>query len=404
VSAGLVIVGGSYAALSIAASAREHGYGGSIRLISDDGHLPYQRPPLSKGFIAGELQGSALPLRAASFFCDKAIEVVTDTQVVRIDRRFRHVGTAAGDTLSYDYLALATGTRARRIAIPGADLEGVLYLRTLEDAIKLQQAATKASRVVIIGGGFIGLEVAAALATRGKHVVILEAQDRLLPRAVGPELSAALLNLHRRRRVVIEHGISVEECRGPDGRVAEVATSDGRVLPADLVLVAIGAVPNAELAAESGLECADGIVVNETAQTSDVCIFAAGDCTRFRSRFASGPVRIESVQNAIDQGKVAGATIAGKPSAYAAVPWFWSDQFDVKLQMTGLFEPGDEAYMRGSEAEHSFSVFYFRDGRIAAVHAFNRPADYMLGRKHLAAGTPLRPKEVCDGALLRGPG
>lgn len=395
-SAGLVIVGGSYAASQIAVSAREHGYARPIRILSDEPSLPYQRPPLSKGFLLGKVAEAALPIRGEAFYRDAAIDVRLGTRVTAIDRGRHVVATADGQEFAYERLALALGTRARHLPIPGADLDGVVTLRTLADSIRLRELAERGQSVVIIGGGFIGLEVASALTVLGKRVTIIEAQERLLSRAVAPQLSTFLAETHARKGVRIRLNMTVREIEGDRGHVRAVVCADGERLDANLILVAAGAVPNTELAEAAGLACDNGIVVDRFTRTSDPDIVAAGDCTRHPNVFADAPVRLESVQNALDQAKTAGATVAGLEKPYDAVPWFWSDQYDLKLQMAGLAAGHDETVVRGSIADGKFSVLYLRGGRLIAVDSVNRPMDHIVGRRLVAVRPLVTAEQASD--------
>jgi 3-phenylpropionate/trans-cinnamate dioxygenase ferredoxin reductase subunit len=395
-SGGLVIVGGCYAAAQIAASAREAGYAEPIRIVSEEAFAPYQRPPLSKGFLTGKVPQTALPLRSEGFYRDGRVDLLLGTRVTRIDRAARAVETAGGARLAYDRLALAVGARPRPLPLPGSALDGVLMLRSLADAMNIRERLANVGAVAIIGGGFIGLEAASALIALGKSVTVVEAQERLLMRAVAPQLAAFLTDVHRQRGVRLLLRTTVREIRGDAGRVRAVVTSGDETIPADLLLVAIGVAPNSELAQDCGLVCDDGIVVDRFAQTADPDIVAAGDCTRHPSAYAARPLRLESVQNAVDQAKVAAATIAGAPKIYDAVPWFWSDQYDLKLQMVGLSPGHDACALRGKVEDGRFSLLYLRDGRLIALDSVNRPADHMLGRKLVAGRVRLTPAQAAD--------
>ena len=395
-SAGLVIVGGSYAAMQIAASAREAGYAEPIRLVSEEPVLPYQRPPLSKGYLTGKFTPAALPLRAEAFYRDNRIETLLGQRAESLDLAARRVSLAGGGSLAFDRLALATGTRPRPLPLPGADLDGVLFLRSLADADRLRERLGGAGSIVVIGGGFIGLELASVAAAMGKPVVIVEAQERLLARGVSPQIAAFLADVHRSRGVALRLRSTVRDIRGANGRVQSVVCGDGETLAADLVLIAIGVVPNTELAGRAGLACQDGLVVDRFARTTDPLVVAAGDCTRHPSAFAGQLLRLESVQNAIDQAKTAGATLAGQEKPYESVPWFWSDQYELKLQMVGLVQGSDRHAVRGSLEQRRFSIFYFRSGRLVAIDYVNRAADHMLGRKLLALGRSPTPQQAAD--------
>ena len=395
-SDGLVIVGGSYAAMQIAASARETGYAEPIRLVSEEPILPYQRPPLSKGYLTGKFAPTALPLRAEAFYRDHRIDTLLGRRVEALDLAARHITLAGGERLPFKRLALATGTRPRKLPVPGADLDGVLFLRSLADADRLRDRLGGAGDIVVIGGGFIGLEFASVAATLGKSVTVVEAQERLLMRGVSPKMAAFLTEVHRSRGVSVRLRLSVQEIRGANGRVQSVVCGDGETLPADLVLVAIGVVPNTELAELAGLACQDGLVVDRFARAADSRVVAAGDCTRHPSAFAGQKLRLESVQNAIDQAKTAGATLAGQEKPYESVPWFWSDQYELKLQMVGLVHGYDRHVVRGSLERRRFSIFYFRGDRLVAIDSINRAADHMLGRNLLALDRSPTPEQAAD--------
>ncbi|HEV7371689.1 NAD(P)/FAD-dependent oxidoreductase [Arenibaculum sp.] len=396
---GLVVVGGSYAAVQIAASARERGFDGPIRLVGEEEEPPYQRPPLSKGFLTGKTTAAMLPLRAEAFYRNAAIDLVLGTRVTAVDRIDRVVTMADGRHLRYDRLALALGARPRPLPVPGAGLDGVLALRTLADAERLRAVAAQAGEVVVVGGGFIGLEVASALVGPGRAVTVVEAQDRLLARALPPAVSEFLAGVHRARGVRLALRTGVRSIDGTGGRVRSVTLDDGRTLGADLVVVGIGAVPNAEIAQACGLPCDDGILVDRFATTADPAIVAAGDCTRHPNVHAGRPLRLESVQNALDQARAAAGSAMGTPTPHDAVPWFWSDQYEVKLQMAGLSQGADRSALRGSADQGRFSLFHFRDGRLIAVDSVNRPADHMAARRLLAAGRPLTAEQAADESI-----
>lgn len=395
-SAGLVIVGGCYAAAQIAASAREAGYAEPITILSEEAFAPYQRPPLSKTFLTGKFAANALPLRGEAFYRDNRVELRLNTRATRIDRAARAVETATGERVPYERLALAVGARPRPLPVPGSDLDGVLELRSLADALAVRERLADIASVVIVGGGFIGLEAASALVALGKSVTVIEAQERLLARAIAPRLAEYLTEVHRRRGVAIRLRSSVREIRGESGRVRAVVTGTDETIAADLVLVAIGVKPNSSLAEESGLACNDGIIVDRFARTADPDIVAAGDCTRHPSTYTTAPLRLESVQNALDQAKTAAASIAGTARPYDAVPWFWSDQYELKLQMVGLSQGHEACVARGDPESGRFALLYLRGVTLIAVDTVNRPADHMLGRKLVAARVTLTPDQAAD--------
>ncbi|MGD0633607.1 MAG: FAD-dependent oxidoreductase [Beijerinckiaceae bacterium] len=395
----LIVIGGSYAGFQVAASARELGYGGAITIIGEELDAPYHRPPLSKAFLTGKTSELALALRAPQFYAENRIDLRPGVRAVRLDRQAKFVETSAGARLDYTHLVLATGARPRILGIPGHGLEGVMTLRSLGDARRLRVALETAASVAVIGGGFIGLEAASAAATLGKPVTVFEARDRLLARAASPPLAGFVQALHREHGVIIKTGAVVTSLRGDAaGHVRAVVLGDGTAVPADLVIVGIGVVPNIELALEAGLVCDDGIVVDAYARTSDPAILAAGDCTRHPSPFAPGLIRLESVQNALDQAKTAAATLVGQDKPYGTPPWFWSDQFDVKLQMVGFSDRADTHVRRGRMEEHKFSLFHFKDGVLTGVESVNRAADHMLARRLLAARVAITPELAGDAS------
>ncbi|SFO28007.1 3-phenylpropionate/trans-cinnamate dioxygenase ferredoxin reductase subunit [Pseudonocardia ammonioxydans] len=381
-STGTLIVGASQAGAQLAASLREAGDTAPIALVGHEAHLPYQRPPLSKGYLLGKTDATGLALRSAAYYAERGIEVLTGERVVElaVDR----AATARGRTLVFDRLALTVGARVRRLAVPGAELHGVHHLRVVADSDRLRAALPFARRVVVVGGGFVGLEAAAAAGTFGAEVTVVEAADRLLGRAVSPLTSEFYLRAHRRRGVRVLLGSAVTAIAGTGGEVSGVVLADGTELPADLVLVGVGVVPRTELAEQLGLLCSGGIVVDPDARTSIPTVVAAGDCTVQPG--PAGPIRIESVQNAVSQGKIAAATLAGCPRPAVEVPWFWSDQGDLKLQIAGISAGHDQTVLRGDPESERFAVLYYRAGALVAVDAVNSPADYLVGRKALAQG------------------
>ncbi len=396
VTAGVVIVGAGQAGFQVAASLRGEGHEGPITLLGAEDHPPYQRPPLSKGLLLGKMARERLLFRQPDFYTGKSIGLRLGQSVTAIDRAGRTVTTAAGERVSYDSLVLATGTRVRPLPVPGTELAGVVYLRTLVELEDLARRVAVAERVVVIGGGFIGLEVAAAVRLLGKPVTVLEAADRLMGRVVAPVISAFYAELHRARGVELVLDARIAALEGADGRVRAVAMADGTRHAADLVVIGIGVLPNVELAEQAGLACANGIVVDDQGRTADPAIFAAGECTSHPSRFAGAMVRLELVQNAVDQAKAVAAAILGRHAPYDEVPWFWSDQYEVKLQMVGLSAGHDDLAVRGDPAGGRFSVCYFRAGRLLAMDSVNRPGDHMACRRLLATGTALTPAQAAD--------
>jgi 3-phenylpropionate/trans-cinnamate dioxygenase ferredoxin reductase subunit len=396
--AGIVIVGASYAGLNAAAAARSAGCTLPVTLIGDEEHLPYQRPPLSKEFLRGTLDAGQLPLRAAAFFESSGIALRTGTRVLAVDRSTRTLALDSGEQLAFDKLILATGCRPRVLQAPGADAAGIHYLRTMDDALAIAHRLETSRSVAVVGGGFIGLEIAASVRRMGKGVSVVEAQDRLLARALSAEMGGYIADWHRREGVDLHFGAQVERFQVAGGHVTGVELADGQVLAADLVVVGIGVVPNMELAQAAGLACSNGVVVDAHARTVDGDIYAAGDCTSHPNAYARGMARLECVQNAIDQGRVAGANAAGGNASYSAPPWFWSDQYDVKLQGVGISTGYDRLVLRGSMKDHAFSAFYLAGPTLLAVESVNKPGEHMLARKLLAAKVEVTDAQLADPA------
>ncbi len=347
----------------------------------------------------GKVELRNLLIRDESFFRKQQIEVLLATQVNEIDRSSHRLHLSDGSSLAYEKLALTTGARARTMRIPGAQLCGVVTLRSLSDAIAIAEMIPSARSVIVAGAGFIGLEVASALASLGKDITVVEAQTRVLARAVAPQMSDFLDRQHRRHGVKLIYRSTLSEIGGDGRRVRSVTCSDGTVLPADLVLVGIGADPNCELAEASGLECRNGIVVDKYAATADPAIVAAGDCTMHPNAYAENFARLESVQNANDQARTAAATLVGLRRPHDSVPWFWSDQYDIKLQMVGLAASADTTALRGSPEDNRFSQFHFRDGIVIAVDSVNSPGDHMVARKLVSGRVRLSPAEAADSGF-----
>ena len=393
---GCVIVGAGQAGFEAASSLRAAGFADPVTIIGEEPHLPYQRPPLSKGFVLDKQGMDEIELRPAAYYRDHQIEVITGERVVAIDRTRRQVRLASGAARAYDTLILAVGARNRMLPIEGAALDCVRYLRTLGESGDIKSRLQAAERVVVVGGGFIGLEIAAAARTLGKAVTVLEAQSRLMPRVVAPVISDFYHHMHTARGVTVVCDATVTAITSDPGGGASVALADGRRYPADLVIVGIGVVPNVELARDAGLAVANGIVVDDHLQTSDPHIYAVGDCAEHPNRFANGRERLESVQNACDQARTAAASIAGTHTPYTALPWFWTDQYEVRLQMAGLSQGHDRCVVRGNTDSARFSVFYFRNERLIAVDSINRPADHMIARRLLAAGARISPEQAAD--------
>ena len=392
----IVIVGGGQAALQIADSVRREGYEGELLMYSEESSFPYQRPPLSKGFLSGTMAEDKLHFRKMEFYEKRDIQVILNTRVTRLDADRKMLHLQGGDSKRFDRVALATGTRVRSLPVPGADSEGVHYLRTLADTQKIKTALAHAQNVVVVGGGFIGLEVAASASKLGKTVTCIEAQDRLLARVVSPSISDFYQRVHSERGTQVILNTQVSEIANTDGLATAVRCGDGSEYAADLVVIGIGVIPNQELAQEAGLECSNGIVVDEFAKTSDPNIVSAGDCTFHPNPYANSSIRLESVQNAIDQSKTAAATLVGLEKPYHAVPWFWSDQYDLKLQIVGLSDGADREVLRGSMGDSKFSLFYFKGDKLLAIDSVNSPGDHLLGRKLIGQGIAVGAEQVAD--------
>jgi 3-phenylpropionate/trans-cinnamate dioxygenase ferredoxin reductase subunit len=404
---GTLIVGAGQAGLQLAVSLRQMGDAAAITLIGEESHAPYQRPPLSKEFLAGTAGPQSLQLRSPAFYADNGIELLrgegtADVTLSRLGQPGSGtVLTTTGRSIAFDRLALTTGAAARRLTLSGADLDGICYLRGHDDAADLRVRLSRASRVVVVGGGFIGLEAAATARAAGLEVAVVEAGERLMARAVGAVVSDFYLEAHRRRGVRVLLSCGVTGFAGDDGgRVTGVLLDDGTQLPADLVLVGVGVVPRTEVAEWMGLLCEGGIVVDSCARTSEPGVVAAGDCTvRPDPMTGLGRVRLESVQNAISQAQSAAATLLGRPAEVRAVPWFWSNQGSLRLQIAGLSAGHDMRVVRGTPEDEQFSVLYYRAGRLLAADAVNSPADYMAVRKALSTGATLPADQAIDPGI-----
>lgn len=387
----IVIVGAGQAGVQALTSLREGGFGGAVTLIGDEPYPPYQRPPLSKAYLAGAFERERLFLKSDDFLSE-ACRLRLGTRVAAVERKEKRVRLEDGLVISYDKLLLTTGARPRRLACPGADLMGVCYLRGIDDADGIRAHLARGRRLTVVGGGYIGLEVAAVATSLGVAVTVIETADRLMPRTVSPPISAFYEEVHRAHGVRVLLGATVDAFEGEE-RLAAVRAGRERIA-ADAALVGIGAVANCELASAAGFACDNGVLVDEFARTADADIFAAGDCTTHP--YLGARVRIESVQNAIDQAKIAALGLMDKPRAYNDVPWFWSDQFDLKLQIAGVPRPGDSTVLRGDPASRKFAVFHLRENKIAAVEAVNAAADYIVGRKLIASGKSVAPARLAD--------
>jgi 3-phenylpropionate/trans-cinnamate dioxygenase ferredoxin reductase subunit len=399
----LIVIGAGHAGVELAFAARQQGWAGAIVLLGEEPHLPYHRPPLSKAFLCGTADAASLALRQATAFAAAGIELRLGARVRAIDRPAHQVLLDDGSALAYTKLALCTGGRARALDVPGMD--GVaprhLYsLRTQADALAIAGSVREGARVVVIGAGYVGLEVAASARKLGAAVTVLESQPRVLARVTGAALSSFYESVHREAGVDLRTSASVAAIeRDASGAVSAVVCGDGERLPADVVIVGIGMQANTALAEAAGLRVEGGIVVDAHSVTSDPDIVSAGDCTVHDSALYGRRVRLESVPNALEQARAAAGGLCGKPRPNHAVPWFWSDQYDLKLQMTGLADGHDACVVRGSFVDHSFCAFYLREGRVIAVDAVNRPADFMLAKKAVAAGVSANADALADTGI-----
>lgn len=395
----LVIVGASYAGTQLAASARELGFDAPIVMIGDEGHAPYQRPPLSKGLLTGKTTADKLALRGPDFFEQNGIDLRLGLRATAIDAGARTVTLDDGGGMAYGWLALATGARCRPLPVPGAEVEGVFNLRTLDDALRVADALSRSTRACVIGGGFIGLEVASALRAKGMEVSVIESQPRLLARAFPPHMSAYIEAAHRRRGVGLVSGRGVRMLHQVQGRVDAVELDDGTRIPCDMVVLGVGVLPNTGLAEAAGIATENGILVDALGRTSNPRVLAAGDVANMlapRVPGAPARMRLESIQAANDGARAAASVLVGREQPFSGVPWFWSDQYELKFQMAGLPLAGDQTVLRGDMETDRFTLFYLRDGALVGAHSVNRPAEHMQCRKLIAAGARVAPAQIAD--------
>ena len=395
----IVVVGGGQAGGQAVDSLRRDGFDGEIFLVTAEEQPPYQRPPLSKDYLAGRCGLDRVLLRPEAFYAERSIELLTGTRVASIDPGGHRVELEGGRALDYDRLLLATGSRVRRLdGMPGSGLEGVLYLRTVDDSDRIRAAMEGAGRAVIVGGGYIGLEVASAAVEAGLSVTVVETLPRLLSRVATRELAAFYADLHRSRGVDLWLGAAVAGFRG-GGAVRAVALADGSEVPADFVVAGIGIEPVTDLARAAGIDCDNGIAVDSGCRTSAPDVFAAGDCTSHPNAFFGRRVRLESVPNAMEQGRVAAATMLGEDRSYESEPWFWSDQHGVRLQMAGLSEGAERTVTRGEFGGESFIAFHLRDGMLIGVDAVNSVREFIFCRRLVAARVRPDPAALADSSV-----
>ena len=376
----LVVIGGGQAAIQCIASLRKEGYSGSITLVGEENHLPYQRPPLSKGFLSGATESDRLYLKKIEFFQENSIQLNLGVTADRIDRDNCIVHLSDDKSIGYDKLVLATGSRVRKLKFPGSDLEGINYLRGIDDAESLKEGLLKSKTLVIVGAGYIGLEVAAVATEFDTKITVIEMADRVMNRTVDPIISDYYQELHSKNGVDFILNESLEKVDG-DKAVEQVICSGGSSIQADILVIGAGVIPNIELAEESGLNCDNGISVNEYGQTEDSKIFACGDCTNHPNEKLNRRLRLESVHNAMEQSKTVATSVMGNRTAYNQIPWFWSDQYDHKLQIVGLSGDHDEVLIRGNQEESKFMLFYLKGEELIAVDAVNNPKEFLICRK-----------------------
>lgn len=394
----VIIAGAGHAAGQLIASLKQKNFGGKIVLVGDEKHLPYQRPPLSKKFLSGDLPAERLYVKPSSFYDDPKIELRLDTLITEIDRDSKIVRTENGHDIPYDKLILALGSRVRRLPIEGADLNGVHYLRSIADVEGIRAEIENRKNAVIVGAGYIGLEVAAVMRQLGLDVTVVEMADRVMSRVVSPEISDFYQVEHASHGVKLRLSTGVVAFRGED-RVEAVETGDGELIPADFVIVGVGIAPNTELAGDANLDVDDGIVVDDRCQTSDSDIYAVGDCTRHPNALYNRQLRLESVHNALEQAKVAVSNCCGDEAHYSQVPWFWSDQYDLKLQIAGLSDGYDDVIIRGNPANRSFACLYLQDSRLIATDAVNSPKEFVQSKALISGQTRLDRNQLANSDI-----
>ena len=396
-----VIVGAGHAGGQAAARLRQNGHEGEVVIVGEEAFPPYQRPPLSKQYLAGEMPLERVLLRPESFYQDKGIDLKLNQRVRQIDRTGKRIKLESGESLAYDKLLLATGGRARKLPLPGSDHPAIHYLRGIGDVDAIRAKAGEGARLVIVGGGYIGLEVASVSAKLGIEVTVLEMESRVLARVTSERMSAYYQALHEGRGVKIVTGARAASFEAPpaassDERSVRINCADGQTFDADLVIIGAGIVPNVELAEEADLECDNGVIVDERCRTSDADIYAAGDCTNHPNALLGRRLRLESVPNAMEQARVAADNMCGREAHYAALPWFWSDQYELKLQMAGFSTGAEQEVVRGDPQENAFAVFYLRGGKVIAVESVNSAREFMAARKLIESGKAVQGEQLSD--------
>lgn len=395
----IVVIGGGQAGAQAVQSLRQFGYEGAITIVGDEAALPYQRPPLSKAYMKGELAEDRLYFKPAAWYEDNKVETLLSQRVEKIDRANRQVLLQHGGHLDYDAVIIATGSRPRPLPVEGADLENVFELRGLSDVEHIQPKMIPGQKLVIVGAGYIGLEAAAVARQLGLEVTVLEMEQRALARVTSPVISSFYEALHMEHGVDVRCGARLGSLKGKDGKLTHAVLASDEEIEADMVLAGIGIIPNIELAEEAGLPCKNGIIVDEDARTSDPRIFAAGDCTVRPLAHYARTGRLESVHNAIEQGKLAAAAIMGKPRPALDCPWFWSDQYNIKLQIAGLSQGYDEIVVRGDVEAKKFAAFYKKNGRLIAVDAINSPPEFIASKRLIMSGATVASETLEDTSI-----
>ena len=391
----LLIIGAGQSAIQCISTLKKEGYSGSITLVGEEEHLPYQRPPLSKGFLEDSLNKERLYFKKLEFFTENKVQLYLGLSAEKLEIDNQKVYLSDNSELEFDKLVFATGSRVRYLDFPGSELKSIFYLRDLDDAEAIKKDLETSENLVIIGAGYIGLEAAAIAAKKNKKVTIIEMADRVMNRTVDPQISEYYLNLHESYGVKFHFNTSLETINEVSNSL-EVVCSDGTEVKADSVLIGAGVVPNIELAEEAGINCDNGIIVNEFGQTNFKNIYACGDCTNHPNKILNKNLRLESVHNAMEQAKTVASSVMNNPIEYNQVPWFWSDQYDHKLQIVGLSGDHDMVTMRGNTNDAKFMLFYTKDEELIAVDAINNPKEFLISRKLVANKVKIKPKVISD--------
>ena len=391
----LLIIGAGQSAIQCISTLKKEGYSGSITLVGEEEHLPYQRPPLSKGFLEDSLNKERLYFKKLEFFTENKVQLYLGLSAEKLEIDNQKVYLSDNSVLEFDKLVFATGSRVRLLDFPGSELKSIFYLRDLDDAEAIKKDLETSENLVIIGAGYIGLEAAAIAAKKNKKVTIIEMADRVMNRTVDPQISEYYLNLHKSYGVKFHFNTSLETINEVSNSL-EVVCSDGTEVKADSVLIGAGVVPNIELAEEAGINCDNGIIVNEFGQTNFKNIYACGDCTNHPNKILNKNLRLESVHNAMEQAKTVASSVMNNPMEYNQVPWFWSDQYDHKLQIVGLSGDHDMVTMRGNTNDAKFMLFYTKDEELIAVDAINNPKEFLISRKLVANKVKIKPNVISD--------